>query len=152
MNARVAMNKEIARKKINAAVSAWSYRQGKHCLVCSEPIRHLSTYCNKHALRWNRKPTDEPRITSGYLRRRVSYSPIRWDFEHRFVWEQVHGEIPSGWNIHHINGVKLDNRIENLVALPTKCHNHGSPTKMLLKKARQRINQLESQLNSNRLF
>ena len=30
--------------------------------------------------------------------------------------------IPKGWVIHHLNGKKLDDRIENLVCLPTEIH------------------------------
>ncbi len=143
------MDDDVKRKKINKAVSAWSYRQGNTCPVCGKPIRHKSAYCNNHALRWNRKPEMEDRIVTGYRRIRVSHSPIRWDFEHRFVWEQAYGEIPNGWNIHHINGIRLDNRLENLVALPTRAHSHSSPTRMLLKRAQQRIKQLEIQLNQS---
>lgn len=43
--------------------------------------------------------------------------------EHRAVWESHHGALPSyGWVVHHINFVKSDNRIENLVALPAWRH------------------------------
>ena len=35
-------------------------------------------------------------------------------YVHRKVWEEVHGPIPSGMQIHHINSDKHDNRIENL--------------------------------------
>ena len=34
--------------------------------------------------------------------------------EHRYVWTQAYGEIPKDKVIHHLNGDKLDNRIENL--------------------------------------
>jgi hypothetical protein len=34
--------------------------------------------------------------------------------EHVAVWEEVHGPKPAGHDIHHVNGDKLDNRIENL--------------------------------------
>jgi len=43
--------------------------------------------------------------------------------EHRLVWEAAHGKLPDGWVVHHINGEKLDNRLENLIALPRKKHN-----------------------------
>jgi hypothetical protein len=33
---------------------------------------------------------------------------------HRIVWEFVHGPIPDGLEVNHINGVKHDNRISNL--------------------------------------
>lgn len=33
---------------------------------------------------------------------------------HRYVWMQANGPIPEGYDIHHRNGIKDDNRIENL--------------------------------------
>lgn len=33
---------------------------------------------------------------------------------HRLIWEVVHGPIPDGMQINHINGIKTDNRIANL--------------------------------------
>lgn len=33
---------------------------------------------------------------------------------HRIVWEAVNGEIPEGLQINHLNGIKSDNRIDNL--------------------------------------
>lgn len=33
---------------------------------------------------------------------------------HRVIWESVNGPIPEGMHIDHINGIKDDNRIENL--------------------------------------
>jgi hypothetical protein len=34
---------------------------------------------------------------------------------HRFLWETLVGEIPKGKVINHKNGVKTDNRIDNLL-------------------------------------
>ena len=33
---------------------------------------------------------------------------------HSVLWEAINGPIPKGFEIDHINGDKLDNRIENL--------------------------------------
>lgn len=33
---------------------------------------------------------------------------------HRFAWESIHGDIPEGMQIDHINHVRNDNRVENL--------------------------------------
>ena len=33
---------------------------------------------------------------------------------HRVIWERVNGPIPEGMEINHLNGIKDDNRLENL--------------------------------------
>jgi hypothetical protein len=38
----------------------------------------------------------------------------RLRMEHDVVWEQHHGPIPAGHQIHHVNGDKADNDIGNL--------------------------------------
>ena len=43
-------------------------------------------------------------------------------FKHRMIWEEHHGKIPQGFVVHHKNGNKHDNRIENLELL--SCHEH----------------------------
>jgi len=47
--------------------------------------------------------------------------------QHRYVWEQAHGKLGKGYVIHHINGVRSDNRLENLIALPKSQHNNNIP-------------------------
>src|SRR5258708_4095523 len=36
---------------------------------------------------------------------------------HRSIWELINGPIPDGFHIHHIDGNKLNNNIENLQCL-----------------------------------
>lgn len=55
----------------------------------------------------------------GYLVTRINGKQVKI---HRYVWMQVNGEIPEGYVVHHKNGIKDDNRIENLVLMSNKDH------------------------------
>jgi hypothetical protein len=66
--------------------------------------------------------------------------------EHRFVWEQAHGKIPEKWYVHHLNGIRTDNRLENLVAVPPAKHDRGTYVKAL----QNRISILENLLKEAR--
>ncbi len=70
-----------------------------------------------------------PRAVGNYVR------------EHILVWERHHKKrLPKGWVVHHLNGIKNDNRIKNLVGLSTLKH-----ARVLAEKAR-RIRELERQV------
>lgn len=77
--------------------------------------------------------------TSGYRLININGKYIR---EHRYVWENNNGPLPNSWIIHHLNGKKLDNRIENLAAMPRKSH---SP-KSIIEPFRKRIFELEQEI------
>lgn len=38
-----------------------------------------------------------------------------WRWEHQVVWEAIHGPLPEGWCIHHVDGNKTNNAPDNLV-------------------------------------
>lgn len=50
-------------------------------------------------------------------------------FEHIVVWENTHGrKLRKGEHVHHLNGVKDDNRPENLMAMSSLEHIRWIPT------------------------
>lgn len=49
-------------------------------------------------------------------------------YEHRVIWMMHHGTIPKGYEVDHLNGIRDDNRIENLRCL-TKTENLKAATK-----------------------
>jgi hypothetical protein len=54
---------------------------------------------------------DHPRASKRYVR------------EHILVWERHNGvSLPQGYDVHHLNGIRDDNRIENLCAMPHNEH------------------------------
>jgi len=61
------------------------------------------------------------KIQSGYYTVSVNGKNIR---RHRVIWEMHHGNIPDGLVIDHINGVRGDDRIENLQVV-TRSENHA---------------------------
>jgi len=62
--------------------------------------------------------------------------------EHLAVWEEANGRrLPDGWVIHHLNGIKTDNRLRNLSALPNMKH------MLVLAAKAKRIRELEELLN-----
>lgn len=76
----------------------------------------------------------------GYYRIYVGHK--HYVFEHRLVMEQhLHRELSKDEVVHHLNGTKSDNRIENLVVISK--HEHSSDT--YIKLLQQRIRELESQ-------
>lgn len=64
-------------------------------------------------------------MPNGYLQmhRYVDNYKTKKTYVHREVWEKHFGSIPAGFHIHHKNGNKQDNRIENLELLEGRIHN-----------------------------
>ena len=56
---------------------------------------------------------------NGYIKTTIEAVPY---YNHRLVWSQVHGNIQQGFEIDHLNKIRIDNRIDNLRAIPL-CEN-----------------------------
>lgn len=77
----------------------------------------------------------------GYTRIRVGIKQYR--LEHTVVWEKAYGKpLLKGWVIHHLNGIKDDNRIVNLFAMTRGGHSQLE----VAENYKKRIRQLERQL------
>lgn len=62
--------------------------------------------------------------------------------EHILVWESYYKQsLPEKWLIHHLNGIKNDNRIENLLAMPREKHSHW----LIIQTLQERIKELEEE-------
>jgi hypothetical protein len=63
--------------------------------------------------------------------------------EHILVWEQTNNKpLPKGDIVHHFNGIKDDNRPENLIALPRRNHH----SKLLLNALNKHVSELEIEI------
>ena len=69
------------------------------------------------------KPSEDglKRTPKGYVRR-YDAQHGRSRMEHVIVWERHNGAVPDGYQVHHRNGAKDDNRIENLELLTALEH------------------------------
>jgi len=125
----------------------YHYRQRRLCPKCGKPVCDLSKsglcatcVINEKRDHFNLKG-NRYKTKQGYIRILINNEYVT---EHRYIWETTHGQsVPKGWVIHHINGIKDDNRIENLHALPRS--NHDGWT--LLKVAQAKIRELEKNYN-----
>lgn len=116
------------------------YNKGRVCRTCRLPIRNKNKtgYCRK-CLRAKQISTKGCSYitTQGY---RYILVDGRYIPEHRYIWEQTHHcRLPKKWVVHHLNGIKNDNRPENLEGLPRKRHS----ATLVLKACQKRIRLLE---------
>lgn len=100
--------------------------------------KHLSRgWCGKHYMRWLRHgdPTvsrqpgrDSGRevVANGYVRVRQPDCPLSdtsgWINEHRYVTWLAGTLVDPVHEVHHINGVRHDNRLDNLLVMTAEDH------------------------------
>lgn len=98
----------------------------------SEEIRKKceSTMFRKGHTPHNRVPVGSIVVaTVGYNRIKIA-EPNKWMMYSRYVWEQNNGPIPEHHKIIHINGDRLDDRIENLDIVKDETISRINATKM----------------------
>lgn len=70
---------------------------------------------------YNKRPFGTKR-QDGYIQGKIDK---RFYFAHRLIWQYFNGDIPEDKIIDHINGVRDDNRIENLRLADRSQNNHN---------------------------
>jgi len=115
---------------MTASRNIYGKNKGKTCLapICDKDAERKGLCVNHYAMHryrlkagldpWDFTPRrasngafDGICQTTGYRLIHVDGKQLR---EHRYVWEQTHGPLLPGQNIHHKNGDRADNRLENL--------------------------------------
>ncbi len=100
----------------------------------------LYKVCRECGARWSE--LTKIKMWGGYCF--VIAPEFHWDHigQHRVVWQREHGKLPINYIVHHLNGIKTDNRIENLRAMP--CADHRQ--RHLEEALEERVRILEQQL------
>ena len=94
----------------------------------------------------------------GYLKTRKAKHPradnCGYIWEHIAVWEEYHHRnVPKGYLIHHLNGIKMDNRPLNLVAMKAGEHIHqGEPYKKRIRQLEIENRQLRKALENSQMI
>ena len=144
-------------KRLQEHEKARAIRTQEPCANCGKPRTRGSILCyvcsNQEKARRLHENSTGRVVKDGYVYIRVLYgSPGKgkggfYRGEHILVWERINGKpLPKGFVVHHYNGVKDDNRPQNLLGLPRQEH-HSHPREVL-RLYERRILELERELNA----
>ena len=149
------------KEKDKHASRKYRWKHHNNCVDCGKRITSNAQRCRSCShtrIGKNQRGVNNPRWkggkryeTDGYVRVLNKSHPKAaksgYVLEHILVWEEANKmPVPDGHVIHHLNGIRNDNRISNLVALPRRKH-HGELMHQALKK---RIKDLEAKLSQQR--
>ncbi len=139
------------------------YKKTKKCCDCGKLIKRESIRCRSCSgkVMWAlhiRKPSGgdghgwgwkggKVKHGDGYI---LLYKPNHprannWGYvlEHIIIWERANNKpLPEGWCVHHLNGIKDDNRPSNLIGLSSRKHS------LVLQAKAKRIQELEALLKN----
>lgn len=118
------------------------------CFCCNTPHWKSRVYINKNVLNFCsikcklkcQKGINHPGWKGGAINN--GYRAIKIDgkykMEHRLILEKHLGrKLTKAEIVHHINGIRIDNRIENLTIVCSKTHEKGTLVKILQRKIRE---------------
>lgn len=111
----------------------WERHILRQCRQCGNEFltRHNSLTCSKKCsanYRWSRTTKNERNRTDVYVRPEgyvfIRDSDGKWIAEHRKIMADFIGrELNPSESVHHINGVRGDNNIDNLMLVSRSEHN-----------------------------
>lgn len=133
------------------------------CLICKRPkTRNTRQRCRSCKAKfqwatgqlgkWDRRGNKNPAWKGGKVMSNEGYILIHtpahpranhsgYVREHILIWERTHEKpLPKGCIVHHLNGIKNDNRPQNLTAFPNRKHY------LVLEAKAKRIQELEALL------
>lgn len=125
------------------------------------PVRNRSEASRLRQVKGDKSPSwkgGKTKSTQGYnLIRQLEHpraGKSGYVAEHILIWEEVHNKVlPEGWVIHHLNGIKDDNRPENLVAFSSTKHAHVLAAKgKRIRELEAKVKLLERALEQNQLI
>ena len=100
-------------------------RKWARCRACANRVK---SQLSRGSLSPSWKGGRHVRKHDGYIELNIDGARV---LEHRHVWEAANRPIPKGYVVHHLNGLKDDNRLENLDCTPRASHGprlHADPT------------------------
>lgn len=95
------------------------------------------------------KPGDSLKVLRRAIHNRKPYqsivaTPGKYTSEHRFIYQELHGNLPTGENVHHENGNIYDNGVSNLHRMNHSEHiSHHHKGKVTSEETKRKISESE---------